>query len=151
MIALKSSSSLSSSTDITYFLLISILLFGSFSLASATEEAEDLKTTGCVFGEARHAENATWTSECMSCTCRQTVPFCERLQCKYEACEQGKRLILSNDQCCPECQEPMQSCTYSGFFINVTFLDFSTKITHVRSVEVLFERRQESIYNLSEV
>ena len=70
-------------------------------------------------------EHSAWvTKDCMNCTCIQSIPYCEKIQCKYEPCEQGLKLILNNNQCCPVCQEPKQTCTYEGYLINVSASHF---------------------------
>lgn len=71
-------------------------------------------------GNLKKKEYSNWQHDCTNCTCVTSIAVCEHIQCKYEPCEQGKQLILSNDQCCPRCEEPKKSCDYNGYLINVS-------------------------------
>ncbi|CAF0709358.1 unnamed protein product [Brachionus calyciflorus] len=81
----------------------------------------------CQFNELEYKEYSNWVHNCNNCTCIKSVPFCQKIQCKYEPCEPGKLLILSDDQCCPTCQLPKNSCHYEGYLINHN-TEFSPKI-----------------------
>jgi hypothetical protein len=100
-----------------FFLLISVHFLLIFSISSVNGDCVWLNNQN----HELHEENSNWLFNCMNCSCVETVPICNPIQCKYQQCELGKLLMLKDNECCPQCLEPMHPCNYTGHLIQVRY------------------------------
>jgi len=74
-----------------------------------------------LYKDTEYKTNSTWEFNCNNCTCIESIPVCEQIKCKYETCEEGKLLVLNDNNCCPVCEEPKKSCHYDEYLIQVYY------------------------------
>lgn len=84
-------------------------------------------------------DNSIWKTECKNCSCINSVPYCEQINCKYEPCQKGQVYLLSKGECCPKCDVPKKFCKYDGVLIDVCFTLFFVVVVLRNYKNIIFE------------